>query len=146
MQSFFKSKRIIFILSILFPMGIDGIFTLAGQPSGYWREFTLVNEASPARILLQIHPLFFLLFGIIYATITVFLLMKLPWKFALPLGILVYTGHVWGNTTWIPRLVSITSAPIPYWYVDEGYFVIVALLLSFGIFYYYRNHEVHKSY
>lgn len=140
MGSLLKSKRLIFILSVLFPMGLDGIFTLIGQPRGYWKDFTIVNEVSPARILLQIHPLLFLIFGIIYAIIILFLLLKLPWKFALPVGIVTYTGHVWGSSTWIPKLVSMTNIPVPYWYVDEGYFIIAAIMLSFGIFSYYKNH------
>ena len=125
-----------FIIAVLLPLVIDHIVTLIGQPAGYWRDFSLANEASPWKLLLINHPGLFLGWLFIYVIIVWFLASKLPGKLVLPLGLLAYTGYAWGSSSWIPRILQMLDIQYPdpfHWYVTIGYFVVLSFVLAWGI-------------
>jgi hypothetical protein len=126
--------RTFFLFSILVPLIIDHIVTVVGQPSLYWSDFSYASEGSPARFLLVWHPALFLLWGAAYALLVWLLGRKLPQKWVLPLGLLVYTGHAWGSASWIPQILELAGADVSLqWYVSIGYFAILAFILGWGI-------------
>lgn len=129
-----SSSRKVFIIAALLPLVLDHVVTLVGQPAAYWANFTLADEGSPAKFLLEQHPAWFVLWGVFYAAVAAILLAKLPKNFALPLGLLIYTGHAWGSSSWIPRLLYMVGFNLNYyWYVTIFYFAVLSIALAFGI-------------
>ena len=129
-----KKGTVPFVCAAILPLILDHIVTLVGQPEAYWKNFSYANEGSPAYVLLAYHPVAFLLWGILYGAVISVLLIRLPKKFTLALGILVYTGHSWGSASWIPGILAkIGLAASYYWYITIVYFAILSVILAFGI-------------
>lgn len=133
-----------FILAVIFPLVIDHIVTVIGQPDIYWTNYYFANEGSPFKFLLQHNPISFLLWGTVYAIAMIFILKKLPAKLSLFCGLIIYTGHVWGSSSWISKLLSMINSNIDYWYATIGYFIITSLILSWGLLYWHKK-ESKKS-
>ena len=122
---------------ILLVMVFDLVFTILGQPKGYWGNYSLVNEGSPLGFsLLSRTPFLFIVFFVFYLVVVYFLLKKLPIIFSLPLAITLFIGHVWGSSTWLPilyRNIGFETFAFYNCWLKIGYFIILAMITSFFI-------------
>ncbi|GAB4158541.1 MAG: hypothetical protein Fur003_2370 [Candidatus Dojkabacteria bacterium] len=116
----------------------DLFFTLLGQPDSYWNDASKVSEGSPLGVLtLSNSPFTFILFMILYALFIIFLLKKLNFRLALPLGITVALGHIYGSSSWISLLtykVLGHDKAFLSWYLLIGYLGLWACLFSWVIY------------
>jgi hypothetical protein len=126
-----KTKNF-FVIAVLTPLLIDHAVTLYGQPAAYWVDHTQMNEAALIT-LLGFGPAAFIVGTVAYALIVMFLLLKLPMKYSLPLGIFAFVGHVWGSSSWIPEILESNNISVSYWLVSLGYFLILSIGLAIGI-------------
>lgn len=125
------------------PAFIDGIFTLLGQSPAYWSNYKLVNEGSPAWIILATHPALFVLGSAVWFIGWYFIYRKLKEPFNLMITIAFVVGHAWGSSSWITR--SLTSAGLYStanrlgWYILVAYFIILGVICGYFINYYFKN-------
>lgn len=104
----FSLKKNVFgnplFLVFVLPIIVDVVGTVLGQPSEYWesgyKEFT---EAVPfIYLLLQIHPLVFIIFClIVWLTFTFWLVKRLkePWNLWATMSLLI--GHGYNSVHWL---------------------------------------------
>lgn len=86
---------------ILIVVLLDGIFTLIGQPFGYWYDYSKLTEASfIGKMLLTWHPLFFTLFLFFWVILMTFLLSKLRPSLSWALFFSLFIGHSLGMWSW----------------------------------------------
>ncbi|OHA88477.1 MAG: hypothetical protein A2653_00510 [Candidatus Zambryskibacteria bacterium RIFCSPHIGHO2_01_FULL_43_25] len=124
-------------IPVLMVMILDGLFTLVGQPAGYWNNPSLVREGSPLGFSLLLHnPFFFILFFIIYLTVVYWGLKKLPIVISLPGAIALFLGHVWGSSSWLSvlyRKFGFEIFDFYNWWLSISYFVVIAIITSLFI-------------
>jgi hypothetical protein len=101
MKKLFNSNPLYF--SFFLPIIVDVVGTVLGQPKEYWLgDFKVVNEALPLYILLNIHPLLFLAFCLVFwLTCTYFLTKKLPHFLKLWAALALFVGHGYNSITWL---------------------------------------------
>ena len=123
-----------FIYPVILVMLFDFAFTFLGQSKGYWLNYSKVNEGSPLGFsLLSSHPLYFLLFCLFYLLLVIILMKKLPAFLASVFGLSLFLGHVWGSSSWLPRLFYKLGLYNPnnifsHWYFSVGYFIFISLI------------------
>lgn len=127
-----ENKYLYPVVLVLF---LDFLFTLIGQPSEYWRSFSSVNEGSPLGfITLKVNPLLFVFFGLLYLTVMVILIKKLPLLLGEVLALSLYLGHIWGSSSWLQTLcqkLGYLSIGFSYWYLNIAYFFLIAAISIF---------------
>ncbi len=123
------------IYPIALVMTLDAVFTLAGQPEGYWTNFSRVNEVSPFGFFaLTKNPLLFTVTFLAYMFVVVYLFKKLPHPLDLILGLTVFLGHAFGSSTWIPILYTKFNFPTTFfsnWYTTITYFILLSIASVF---------------
>ena len=121
-----------FTYPVILVMVFDFLFTLIGQPTNYWINFSNVNEGSPLGFnLLKINPFFFLIFCAIYLLAMVILIRKLPLFVGATLALSLFLGHSWGSSTWVYHLfrkMGFILGGFSDWYLTVGYFVLISLV------------------
>jgi hypothetical protein len=107
----------------------DHAITLAGQPASYWNNgFVETRELAPhGSWLLQRHPGWFLMFGLIWLGLCILLIRFLPRRAALAVSLAVVIGHAWGIGTWLPFLFG-----IPGYWLCMGFFLLTAGLVVYA--------------
>ena len=119
----FSKNNLTILAPMILVMVLDLVFTLVGQPKGYWQDYGLFNEASPLGQILMLHPAYFILFFIFYLVFVIFLAGFLPKPFNIMVGVGFFLGHVWGSSTW---LGTIFHGDV--WYLTVGYFIFIAVV------------------
>lgn len=127
------------IYPIALVMALDALFTLIGQPEGYWTNFSRVNEGSTFGFLaLTRSPFLFTITFLAYMFVVVYLFKKLPHPLDLILGLTVFLGHTFGSSTWIPILYAkfnLPQMPFSEWYATVLYFVLLSVVsVSIAVF------------
>ncbi len=121
-----------FIYPVALVMVLDFLFTMIGQPSSYWANFSNVNEGSPLGFnLLRINPLFFLIFCAIYLLAMIILIRKLPLFIGATLALSLFLGHVWGSSSWVYTLfrkMGFAGGGFSRWYLVVGYFILISII------------------
>jgi len=121
-----------FIYPVALVMVLDFLFTMIGQPSSYWANFSNVNEGSPLGFtLLNINPFLFLLFCAIYLLAMIILIRKLPLIIGAVLGLSLFLGHAWGSSSWVYplfRKMGFAGGGFSRWYLAVGYFILISLI------------------
>ncbi len=86
----------------LFPVVVDVIGTVLGQPKEYWTSgYKVFNEAVPIYPLMQIHPLLFIAFClIVWLSFTYWLTLKLKKPLNLWATMALLVGHGYNSITW----------------------------------------------
>lgn len=127
----------IFALPPMMLIVVDGIFTLVGQPEGYWSGEVLPNESNPfASEWLIVHPALFLLGGLFYMVAVYLLMIKLRFVFAATLALNVYLWHIWGSSTWLFTLYVKAGLPVfddLWWWLNVVYLSLVSIITVFII-------------
>lgn len=130
------------------PAAIDGTLTLIGQSPDYWQNYKLVNEGSPAFIILAIHPGLFITGGILWFVFwyLVYKRLKEPWNIMLTIGFIA--GHAYGASSWLTKIMG-ESGLYGYgnrigWYLLILYFVFLDLVCGGLIRYYFQNKRVRE--
>jgi len=122
------------------PLAIDFLVTSFGQPSGYWQGLGLTNEGNPfVEPILRLHYGAFLVGFIIYGTAVFLLIKKLPWKWALWLGVFLFVSHTWGSSTWVSTMLYKSGIEVNDWFVTVAYHGLLAVLMCKGIMSYYQK-------
>ncbi|MDD5144928.1 MAG: hypothetical protein PHW72_02290 [Candidatus Pacebacteria bacterium] len=129
----FSKTRFLALLPLILVMILDLVFTLVGQPKGYWQNYEFFNEAGPlGKFFLSLHPVSFVGFLIIYILFVLFFVSNLKKPLSIIVYITFFLGHVWGSSSWIPLLFNrFSSLRIDDWYLNIGYFVIIAIITGF---------------
>lgn len=98
-QRWFAANPLFFVAAL--PLCADLLFTLIGQGPAYWQNYHHVNESSPVSLLLEIHPLVYLLFVVLYISVIYqgIKRLKKPWNFVLTCMALIV--HAYGSSTWV---------------------------------------------
>ena len=126
------------------PAAIDGIVTLLGQDAIYWSNYKLVNEGSPAWIILSTHPSLFILGAIIWFVGWYFIYKKLKEPLNMMITIVFVVGHTWGSSSWIARFLAnaglYNNSNRIGWYVLVVYFVLVGIICG-GLITKYIEHR-----
>ena len=119
---------------VILVMILDLVFTVVGQSAYYWQNYGFFNEGSPLGQILMLNPACFILFFIFYLLFVIFLLGFLPKPFNIMVAVGFFLGHAWGSASWIPTIFhKLTGVyTINDWYLNIGYFVIIAMIS--GIF------------
>lgn len=116
-------------------MCLDFLFTMIGQPSNYWTDFSYVNEGSPLGFnLLKINPIYFLIFCLLYLLTMVVLIKKLPFKIGAILALSLFLGHSWGSSSWVYHLfqkIGFETTMFSHWYLTIGYLTIISMISVF---------------
>ena len=120
-------------IPIILVMIFDLVFTIAGQPDGYWENYNLCHESSPiGKLLLTIGPIYFIASFVLYMISILVLVIKLPNRFSSILIVAIFLGHAWGGASWVPILYrNFSFAEINKWYLCMGYFIFVSLISNF---------------
>lgn len=125
------------------PGAIDGTLTLLGQSPEYWQNYKLVNEGSPAYIVLATHPALFVLGGIIWfiGWYYIYKRLKEPWNIILTVAFIA--GHSYGAGSWIQKIARGSGIYNYYnrisWYFIVLYFVFLGVTCGLLIRSYFRN-------
>jgi hypothetical protein len=136
-------KRYPFIIAVILPQVIDFIVTSIGQPAEYWQGFQVTNEGSPiADWALHSHYGVFAGGFALYVLITFLLLKKLPWKYALWLGLWIFSAHMWASSSWASTMIAKAGIDVYYWYVVILYHGLLTIFLTHGTLSYYRNKKI----
>jgi len=133
--------------SFFIPMVMDGITTLLGQEKSYWKDYKTVNEASPAYFVLIIHPFLFLAGGILWAIIMYLLIKSLNYPINIILGCLLISGHSWGSSSWITKILKKLNFLNPEsrvsilltWSILILYFLLIGITAGLSISYYFSK-------
>lgn len=128
-------------------MFVDGVVTLLGQDKNYWTNFKLVNEASPAYLFLQFHPILFIIGSFVWFYILYWFFLKLKRPYNIILALAFISGHSWGSAGWIKRFIFQSSfysvhsrASITVgWLILVGYTLIIAIIAGLAINQYIKN-------
>jgi len=136
-----KSKPLswyVILIPLVILMVCDLIFTLAGQPEGYWKDHTLYSEENPiAKILLKLGPMWFIGFFIIYIPTVLLIAFKFKNPYNFLFIMLLFMGHAWASASWVPGFLPVSIKykddiiPIPGWYSCMAYFFAISLISSF---------------
>ena len=87
---------------VLLVMLVDFALTLIGQPPGYWRDPSNVNEgAALVRFFLARGPMSYLVAGTLGIVGSLCLASILPRKISLPWLFYLLLNFGWGATTWM---------------------------------------------
>jgi hypothetical protein len=143
-KKIFSGKNLSFVFPVLLVMAIDFIFTMVGQPAGYWSNHVFLNEGSPLGIFfLSRNPLFFVLFFILYLLFVFLLIIKLKRPFNIIAGIGFFLGHVWGSSTWIPILVYRYTGQfyLSDWYFTIGYLIFISAISGIFINQWFKSNK-----
>jgi len=129
--------NILIMAPVILVMVLDLVFTLAGQPDYYWQNYDFFNEGSPlGQIIMPAHPAYFILFFVFYLVFVVFILSILPKPLNIMTALSFFLGHVWGSSTWLGTIyykITGNYFAANSWYLDIGYFIILAIISSFFI-------------
>jgi len=115
----FSKNNLTILTPMILVMVLDLVFTLVGQPKGYWQDYGLFNEASPLGQALMLHPAYFILFFIFYLVFVIFLAGLLLKPFNIMVGVGFFLGHAWGSSTW---LGTIFHGDVWYFYLHRRVF------------------------
>lgn len=130
MGSGFKRRFLGLCLPPLVLASIDGILTLIGQSDLYWSNYLFANEANPVfRALLQIHPLAVLGGLAVWLALLCALILLLPTRIALILGIAITFAHTRGSSSWLLEHFDLG------YNLANGYYLLCACMLGEGIRY-----------
>jgi len=135
MENFLSKKNFSILWPLILVMVLDLIFTLAGQPEIYWRNYKLYSESNPlAAFLLGKHPMLFILAYIFYLLFILVLSANLKRPFSFILIISVFLIHVWATTSWVPTLAYRLFAPkINWFYLSAAYLVFIGLVTGLNV-------------
>lgn len=130
----------------------DGIITLVGQSPSYWLNYQSANEMSPAYFFMAVHPLLFILGGIVWFIGLYWLFLKLRHPFNLMLACTFIAGNTWGSTSWITKmmkdygfLVSTNRLTILFsWTIVVLYFIVIGIFAGLSIAQYIQNFKEKK--
>lgn len=133
------SKNPLFFAWLL-PAATDGIVTLAGQDKSYWWNYQLANEASPAYYFLAASPWLFGLGSIVWFGWWYWLFLRLKPPVNFWLMFLFISGHSWGSTSWIFKLlkpIGVNNA----WFLAVVYFGFIALFATYCLRVYLKTFD-----
>lgn len=84
---------------------IDGLLTLAGQPTSYWRgDFSTAYELNPlGYVILELGPTPFASAMTVWAIVLSLFLYRLPHRWASALAFLAILAHGMGGAGWLCR-------------------------------------------
>ncbi len=101
MRKLLKQNPLFYVF--LFPLIVDVLGTVAGQPKEYWSShYQVINEAAPVWPLLKIHPLLFILGTLlIWIPFTYFLTKKLKHPLNLWASLSLFAGHTYNSISWL---------------------------------------------
>lgn len=144
-MSIVKKNPIFF--SFLLPMLTDGILTLVGQNPSYWLDYKSANEMSPAYFFMAMHPLLFIIGGILWFIGLYWLFLKLKHPFNLILACAFIAGNTWGSTSWITKMMREAGFLVATdrfsillsWIVIIFYFIIIGTTAGISISQYIKN-------
>lgn len=133
--------------SFLFPMLTDCILTLAGQDSSYWINFQSANEMSPAYFFMAVHPMLYIIGGIIWFIGLYWLFLRLKPPFNLIISCAFIAGNTWGSSTWITKMMRETgilvsanrSSILSSWTIMIIYIIFIAIIAGISFNQYFIN-------
>lgn len=106
---------------------LDQALTLYWQPQGYWSgRYDLALEGSPFRRLLELHPVAYGAWVIVWIALFTTAIFLLPRRLAMVVSMGVVIGHTWGTASWIFK-----KAHAGYWlcillFVYSAVLIVVA--------------------
>jgi hypothetical protein len=133
--------------AFFFPALIDGIVTILGQDNGYWTNYSIASDASPAYYFLLTSPWLFLLGSVIWFIFWYWLFKRLKEPFNLFLMFLFIAGHSWGSSSWIMKMfkeaciytLDNQSSIIFAWSLLIIYFLLIAGIATYCLLVYLQN-------
>jgi len=101
MNKYFKANPLFTVF--LFPIVVDVIGTVLGQPKEYWiSHYQIINEAAPVWPLLKIHPLLFIVATFaLWLPFTYLLTKKLKHPLNLWAALSLLVGHSYNSVAWV---------------------------------------------
>ena len=135
MENFLSKQNLRVLWPLILVMVLDLIFTLAGQPEIYWRNYKLYNESNPlAAFFMEKHPILFIFAYILYFLFILFLSANLKRPLSFMLIISVFLIHAWATTSWVPTLLYSTfSSKINWFYSSIAYLVFIGLITGLSV-------------
>lgn len=127
--------------AFLFPALADGLLTLAGQDPSYWAGSKIVNEASPAYYVLVFSPWAFIIGGLFWFIFWYWLFKRLKEPINIFLMFLFISGHSWGSSSWLVKILRENGVHTLAWYILIAYFALVALAATYCLQIYLKKDE-----
>ena len=123
-------KHLLILVPLILVISLDLIFTIIGQPSSYWQNYSDYDEMNPlGQMLLSTSPILFIIVSFLYILLVIFLIIKIPKPINIMIYIGFFLGHAWGGASWTSSILSkYFLIELNYFYSSLIYFILIAII------------------
>ena len=121
------------LIPVMILMVLDFCFTLEGQPAIYWQgDYQCCIEICPfAKFFLKMGPWHFIIAYAFWFAMVCVVVRGCQNRFGIFVVMLIYSGHLWGSTHWLPAftsaLLGVSLSDSFVWFVSVIYFCFISL-------------------